>query len=261
MSRFKIINLIDKIFVSVAIFLIIFAWINFFIRNLWLSFVFSLIFSSASIFILFFFMNKHHQKTLTNKNHIKDMNEKFLAFMLLSKTEQLKLLSSIIEKDFECLKLKDSLIFSKNNEITQLMISLENEKISQFNLIKLIQKTEKNIRNLIIVCNDFDFNINSKILKNLSVEFVSKKELYENYFLPKSIFPNCSNLNVENERKNLKIIVKNFINPKKSKPYFLCGLVLIFSSIILPFHTYYLIFGSILLSLSILCKLQPIFKH
>ena len=43
MSRFKIINLFDKIFVTSAIFLIIFAWINFYIRDLYTTFILSII--------------------------------------------------------------------------------------------------------------------------------------------------------------------------------------------------------------------------
>ena len=170
-------------------------------------------------------------------------------------------MKSIIEKKCECTKIKDSLIFTKDGKTTQLMLCLENEKVTLFNLYNLIQKLENNVDVLRIICNDFESNLNTKILKNLSIEFVAKKELYENYFLSQNLFPNCSNLNTENERRNFKIIIKNFINPKKSKSYFLCGLVLIFSSLILPFKTYYLVFGSTLLILSIVCKLQPIFKH
>lgn len=261
MSRYKMINVIDKIFITSAIFLIMFAWINFFIRNLWLSFVLSVLFSLAIVFILFHLTNKKQQKSISNQQHIRDMNEKFLAFLLLTKNNQLRLLKSIIEKDGECLKFKDSLITTKDNKTTQIMLCLENEKVSQFNLINFVRNTEKNVHVLKILCNNFENNLNTKILKNLTIEFVTKKELYENYFLPHNLFPDCSNLSTENERKNLKTIAKNFINPNKTKSYFLCGLVLIFSSIILPFKTYYLIFGSILLIFSILCKLQPIFKH
>jgi len=67
-------------------------------------------------------------------------------------------------------------------------------------------------------------------------------------------------INTKELKLNFKTILKNFIQPKKSKQFFWCGFVLIFSSIILPFKTYYLIFGSLFLLASIACKVIPKFK-
>ena len=82
MSKYRIVNLIDKIFISVAIFLIIYAWINFYIRNLWTTFFLSLIFTFAVLFILFYFTEKKQNKLSLNKKNVDDMNKYFLAFLL-----------------------------------------------------------------------------------------------------------------------------------------------------------------------------------
>ena len=95
MSKFKIVNLIDKIFVTVTLFLLVFAWINFYMRSLWTSFILATIISIALINIIYFFINKKQTKI----NNIKVNNEKidnmFLAFKLSSKEEKLNLLNKI----------------------------------------------------------------------------------------------------------------------------------------------------------------------
>ena len=261
MSKFKIVNLFDKVFISICVFLILYAWINFFIRNLWTTFILSLIFSSACVFLLFYVLNLKNEKKKTTKAYQKNLEEKFLAFQLMNKTEKLNLLKSIIEKQCECKKVKDNLFYTLNNKNCQIIIATHLEKISQFELINLVSNLEKNVQILKIICCDYDTNLNTQILKNLEIEIISKKKLYDEYFSLFNSYPECSNLDIEKSRFQIRKVLENFIIPKKSKSYFLCGLILIFSSIILPYHFYYLIFGSILLLLSIICKLQPFLKH
>ena len=261
MSKFKIVNLFDRIFITVSIFLVIYAWINFFLRNLWTTFLLSLIFTFASVFLLFYILNLRSEKKKTSKAYQNDVEEKFLAFMLMSLNEKLNLMKNIIEKSCECKKVKDSLTYSKNNKTHQLIIATDIEKLNQFQLINLISNSKKNIDISTILCCEIDTNLNTKIFKDLEIEFVTKKQLYDEFFLAFNTYPDSSILNTKKEGLNPSKILKNFIIPSKAKSYFLCGLILIFSSIILPYHFYYLIFGSILLILSVLCKLQPLFKH
>ena len=261
MSKFKIIRLIDRIFISVSIFLIIYAWINFFIRDLWITFFFSLFFTFACVFLLFYILNKQSSKKTASKEYFKNVEEKFLAFKLLSKSDKLKLIKSIVEKNNECKKLKDTLLFEKDNHPCQILLALDKEKITQFDLEKLVSMKEKNTNILKIICSDYEPNLNTKFLKNLEIEIIPKKKLYDEFFLPYNIYPDCSNLTTGKDKKSFKQVVKNFFIPSKAKSYFLCGLILIFSSIILPYHFYYLIFGSVLLTFSIICKLQPIFNR
>ena len=98
MSRFKLINLIDKLFITCCIFLIAYAWINFFIRNLWLTFIFSLIFSLSFSFIVFYLANKKNEKKTSNINHSKMVETNFLAFQLLSKQDKLETIKNIVKK-------------------------------------------------------------------------------------------------------------------------------------------------------------------
>lgn len=259
MSKFKIINLFDKVFITTAVFLLVYAWLNFFIRNLWTTFVLSLIFTSALIFLLFYFLNRRQEKKSNLKNKEKAVNENFLAFRLMNKNQQLNLLCEIINKETICTQKKNSIIFRKDEKKHQLIIASHIEKLNQFELENLLQNLEKDTQILIVICNEIFGNLNIKILNNLEIKLVMKNELFNDFFCKQNIYPDCSNLKFEKAKIKFVDLMKNFFVPSKAKSYFLCGLVLIFSSIILPFHKYYLIFGSVLLLFSIICKLQPIF--
>ena len=259
MSRFKIINLFDRIFITISIFLVIYAWINFFLRDLWSTFVLSLIFTSACVFLVFYFLQKKQEKKNINNKYLADLEEKFLAFRLMSKTDKLEFITNIISKHYNCEIKEGNLLFKKDNKTHQILIATHIEKLTQFELVNLLQNLEKSVDVLLVFCCDAETNLNTNILKNLAIEIVNKKKIYDDYFLHFNAFPDCSNLQTQKEKIKFKQVAKNFFVPRKAKSYFLCGLVLIFSSIILLYHTYYLIFGSILLIFSIICKLQPIF--
>lgn len=260
MSKYKIVNLFDKVFVTVAVFLVVYAWINFFIRDLITTFFLSLIFSFAIVFLIFYIYNRKKEKSSNTKKYIKDVDEKFLAFRLMNKTNQLCFLNKILQIHFPSKILTDTIVFKKEEKTHLIIIATDIERINEFNLINLLQGRKK-VEVIEIICNDFDTNLNTKILCDTEIVFTTKKKLYDEYFFKHSTYPDCSNLNTKINAINIKQILKNFIMPTKAKSYFLCGLILIFSSLILPFHTYYLTFGSILLILSIICKLQPHFKR
>ena len=260
MSRFKIINLLDKIFVSICVFLLMFAWINFFLHDLWTSFFISIIFSSACLFLIFCFFNKRQTKIALNKKYSQDIEQNFLAFRLLRQNDKLNLIKQLISKTSEC-KIKNGSLLFFNEKKCQLFISVNTTSFDENTLFEMIEKAEKGTECLMIICNNTPSGINTKILKNLEIKFIDKKELYDNYFFKYSLFPDTQNLNLSKEKITLKMIIKNLIIPAKAKSYFWCGIVLLFSSIILPYRTYYLIFGSLFLIFSILSKLQPHFRH
>ena len=257
MTKYKIINLFDRLFITVSIFLIIYAWINFYIRDLWTTFFLSLFFTFGCTFLIFYLLGRKHEKKSVSKQYQKEIEEKFLAFRLMSKNEKLILLKSIIEKHSDCQLKKESLITTSNEKKHQIMLATHVEKLTQFEVVNLMENLEKNIDVLKIICCDVDLNFNANIIKNLEVEIITKKKLYDEFFVANNSFPDSSNLTQKTKQKKFMEIMKNFFIPSKSKSYFLCGLILIFSSIILPYHTYYLIVGTILLLFGIICKLQP----
>ena len=258
MSKFKIVNLIDKIFITVALFLLVFAWTNFYMRSLWISFIVATIISITLINIIYFFINKKQ----TEINDLKVNNEKiddmFLAFKLSSKEEKLNLLNKIYSIRHQTKIKKGVLFYEKDNKQHQIILATHFDKVNQKTLLNLLDENATNVDCYDIICASGEY-INPNIYTNKSILITNKEKLYK-LFVETGVFPNIEILTKNISKPKFKDILRKFFVPEKSKSYFFCGLILIFSSIILPYHYYYIVFGSVLLMFSIICKLLPKFK-
>lgn len=254
MSKFKIVNIIDKLFITFSLFLIIYAWLNFYIGNLFCSLILALIFSFSITYILFYLLNKKQtKKRLANEK--KDLiNKNFLAFKLMPNKEKFKLLSQVFCSNCDYKIVKDTLTFSLENSSYSIVVF--NQKVlQQEDLLNLLTQHEIKTQNLLVVCENFSSSINCKILKNLNIKIVDKADLFINYFEPNKTYPDCSILDDTILKPNFKNLYKKFFQNKKSKQYFWLGFLMIFSAFFLPFKIYYLVFGSGFLVCAILCKI------
>lgn len=259
MSKFRIINLIDKLFISLCVFLIIYAWINFYIRNLWATFILSLIFSFAVLFVLFFMLGKRQEKFSNSKKENEEFNKTILAFRLTPRKEKYKLLCSILKINHKTELVDSNLIYYVGEEKHLVIIATHVEKLTETDIISIIDENYfEGVNCIDIVCNVYAGN-RLNFVKNLKINIVNNRTLYAD-FCKTGILPNMDILDSDITKLSIKDIAKNMLQPAKAKAYFLCGLVLIFSSIILPYHYYYLIFGSMFMLFSIICKLMPRFS-
>ena len=258
MSKFRIVNLIDKIFLTISLFLLCFAWINFYLRSLWTSFILSTIISIALISVIYFFINRKQTKIKNIKVNNEKIDTTFLAFKLTSKEEKLKLLNKIYSKNFETKIKKGTLFYNKDNKTHQVILATHFEKLDQRTLVNLLDENISEVDCYDIICNKTEF-VNLNIFAKKSVEIINKENLYK-LFVENDIFPDIDMLAKNINKPKFKDILRQFFVPSKSKSYFLCGLILLLSSIILPYHYYYIIFGSVLLIFSVICKLIPKFK-
>ena len=251
MSKFKFINLIDKIFVTV---------VNFYIRSLTTTFILSLIFSFAIVYLLYFVLDKKKEKANISITHADAINKNFFAFKMLTKQDKNKLLKSILEKEHQTKLTANKLTFVKDNKTHLIIICCFIDNITQNDVYNLISEhLTKQIDVVDIIGNNFSLT-NTKIFKNIEINLIDKRQLYDDYFLKYGIYPDDSNLEKNINKLKLKDVFKQMFLPNKAKSYFFCGLILIFSSIILPYHVYYLIFGSMLMLFAIICKILPKFN-
>ena len=261
MSKFWIVNLIDKIFVSVAIFLIVFAWINFYVKDLWVTFATSLIFSFAIVFLLYYFLGKRQEKQALTKKEINEMNKCFLAFRLMKKSKQLNLIKHLIFAEYN---LNEGNILSTNKKLSfkdgeknhLVILATDILKITDNDLINLLNENyDAKYDCFDIFCNEVAV-INAELLKDKKITFINHKTLYEK-LKTYNLCPDTENLSPSATKFRFKDFAKTMFLPNKARSYFLCGLILIFSSIIIPYHFYYIIFGSMLMLFAIICKILP----
>ena len=112
---------------------------------------------------------------------------------------------------------------------------------------------------LTIIVDEYEKQIKLNLLKGKIVEIVDKKNLFA-IVNKKSINLNTENINLSATKFSWRDFMLNLFKPNKAKSYFLCGLVLLFSSIILPYNYYYIIVGSMLMLFALICKILPRFK-
>ena len=261
MSKFKIVNLIDRIFISCSTFLIIYAWINFYLRDLWTTFILSLIFSNAVLFVFYYFLNKKKNKQLSSLKEIENINTQFLIFKLNPLNKKLALLKEILSKEYNVIIKNKTISYTKENKKYLIILATNLDVIDNAKLVNLLDEFNKEDVDIIeIVCNETANNLNTNLFTNTQIKFITKKILYLDFFLKYNIFPDNTNINTKCIKLKFVDIVKNMFTPNKAKSYFFCGFILILSSIILPYHFYYIIVGSSLLLFSIICKVLPKIK-
>ena len=261
MSKFFIVNLIDRIFITLTSFLFVFAWINFFFHDLWLSFIFSLLISLSFVFLLFHQLDKKKDKDISNRQLQKEKNDKFLNFKLSSKQEKFNLIKSILEKENASNFNFDTMSYLKDGKIHSIIFATHIPQISKSDVENLIsQNLVVNCDEIDIFCDELSSKFDTQILSNVKINIVDKNKLFDEYFKKYSIFPKQI-LNEKIKKFNKKELIYMIFDSKKAKTYFFCGLILIFSSIILPYHVYYVIVGSMLMLFSLISKLLPKFQN
>lgn len=257
MSKFKVVNLIDKLFVSISIFLICYAWVNFYIRSLWTTFFISLFLTACLVFILYHFLTKKNERKRTSAKENAEINKNWLVFKLLPQKERVDFLKTVLEKNYSCELHDNILTYKKDDKFHLVIFASQFDVLKQNDLLNLLADFVFSKVDVIdIVCSDAQ-SLNTKIFKDKEINIINKQKLYD-IFKSANLFPKIDNLNLEANKIKFKDIVKGMFSSNKARSYFLCGLVLIFSSIILPYHVYYLIFGSMLLLFAVICKIMPL---
>lgn len=254
MSRFKLVNLIDKLFITICVFLLSFAWINFYVRNLQLTFVFSLFVTFSVCFVMFFIYNKKTAKKHAQILKTEQIETFSLAFKLLPSNEKLALLEQVFDVK---LKTQGEFFITENNHV---FACFSGKILTENDYFSILSKAQSiGFNHLTIIVDDYEKQVKLNLLKGKVVEIVDKKNLFATVN-KKSINLNTENINLSATKFSWRDFMLNLFKPNKAKSYFLCGLVLLFSSIILPYNYYYIIVGSMLMLFALICKILPKFK-
>ncbi len=254
MSKFKIVNIVDIIFISIAVLLIIFAWVQFFIKNLILSLIISAILATCTILLMRWLKSRKYN-TIQSKIIKNDNFNKFrLSILTIPISKISTMVKTLIPKEYNPHITKGDINFVKNDMSNTFTFCFSN--LSEDKLLELIKT--KSTTNLTIFCNTFDekFTYITKAFKNRTINIITLEQLFD-IFNDNNIEIDTSNINLTNTKTTFKQMLKKSISRNKSKGYFISGLVLLFTSIIIPFRLYYVIFSSILFALSLICRFKP----
>ena len=150
---------------------------------------------------------------------------------------------------------KGDIIFVKNDTENVFTFYYSSE-LTEAKLLDIIKT--KQAQNLTIFCANYSQDIKAiaNAFKNKQINLVNLEQLFE-IFNAYDIKIDTSNIDLNKHKITIKELLKNSISRNKSKPYFISGLVLLLTSLIIPYRVYYVIFSSILFALSLICR----FKH
>lgn len=254
MSRFKFFNIIDSIVISLIVFLITFVVIQFLIINLVLSLILSIILSVAILMVAKFLITKKTNNKIALSEDKINTEIYNINFKTYSDVKKLSFVKNFIEKSYSPKIVGKHIDFVKDNEKHTMIVEMNEEKITENFLYNLLKTYLNKTQNLIIVCNNYDDTVKETCnsIKNIKIKFIDKYEFYLK--CKENNLQIIENIKIIKNKLKIKDIFKNFFNITHFKGFFISGLIMLFTSFIVPFRIYYLIFGIILLIFSLICK-------
>ncbi len=191
-----------------------------------------------------------------NVKELETIEKTFTAFKLLNKNEQIEIIKKSLLAD--TIEIKDNLIESYNNGFKEAyLLCLYDENLDREKVEKILSSIDFLKFDKIKIITKNKANCDLKFIINLDIEIIDKFKLYE-IFQSNNININYSFLNVPKKKFDFKKLLKKLFQKEKAKSYFFCALILLFSSLVLPYHFYYLIFGTLLIVFSLVCRLSSL---
>lgn len=245
----KLSNFADTLISTFVIFITSVALLNYFNLQFYPRILISLTISSLFAFYMLKKSRTIYQKYILNKKE----QELFDSILYQMKINDYLTNQKIIKKTFlsnnieiNCVK---NNIFYKQYCIFNLFSF---EEISTKNIIKCYKKTPKNKKTLIFCSNlsteaiEFikDFSMRIKILDFKELFLLMKKV---------SIFPPVND-RIKEKKKNYKLILKQIFSKKYSGKFFYSGITMLIFSFFVFFPVYYLVIGTILCILGLVCR-------
>ena len=261
MKKLKIYNLFDTFFRLLVIFLIVYVWIYYIIRTIWISVIVTAITTFLIDLVLKLLKNKKHKKqSITTE--LKQKKENCIN-------------SLVFDNDKNVVDFFLKLATSKHNaqkKSSYIVVSHPDKKIILYpkfmyrefaldDFIEIDNKIQKENANRIIICTkSIATNVYSYV-KNKTENYVvlDGEKTYDLLFEKYQIFPEQKQFKIQ-QKTNLKDILRLALYKKRTKGYFLSSVLLLISCFIVPYKLYYCIMSSFLLVLSFVSFSNPTFN-
>lgn len=259
MKKFSLYIIIDFLFKFLLLFTINLIWTLYFIQKAWICILLSGIIAVLIIFLFNFFSSKKQAKNnikLKEKKYAQDVKD---TFILMSQKNVVEFFYELAKSKHEAVKLSKYVLI--NNQ-TILLPNIKNRQLDIDELIDLYnQVNKKNINKIIILCNNFNPNI-EKILyrfdtKTIVLDF---NQTYNLLLKKYDIFPKLTTKDDGKAKSTFKQIIISAFDKKKTRGYVVSAMFIIFSSFFVTFRVYYLIVATILLIFALLCQFEQKFN-
>lgn len=258
-------NLIfQEILKFVLIYLFLFIWIRYFVRNLLFAVVISLFSSLASYLVLLLFNKKKKTQSGLKLKEKEDAENMFLSLACQNNPMDFFVkLSSKKHKSIEKHKTYLTINHEKEKVKTLLYFDSSFEGLNVARFMEIYNKVKKEkASKIVIVCKTisdkqlFSFSLNFKEKFLFLDEYESYQKLYKFY----GCFPEITN----SYKKEKKLVFKDFLaysfNKKRTKGYLFSAFILVLSSLFVRATIYYCIVASLLVVFALVSQFNPYFN-
>lgn len=242
----------NTLFYIFCIFIIVFIWINFTLRNLKKSLICTIIITLTILILTFVFKkfrdsikNKHQQ--LASKKRLFDIN-----LLLNNDTDNIPTI-------LEAYNLNNLSTINQNHRIDNTnkidyFFNFDNQTITNDHLIKNLKSRHHD--NIIVFCINNNCNLETT---TINIQTITSEEIFQRLTEKSLSIPESIKL-VKPAKFGINLILCTALNKSKSKSYFIFGLTLLFMSLYTIYSTYYIVSGSILILLSLYCRFNKFFN-
>jgi len=254
MKRYALSNILDTVFKTVIIFAICFVWIRYYVYSLNETLLYTILLTIIINLIFLFFKKKKEKNEKINKDEQLKINECVNEFLFSSHKKNTQFFYKLLQKKHKVTYQKPFLIITKSNGKIGLLPYYKNRKLTMDtvkNFIILAKKKE--LKKLIICCKTSEQEVLNlcKQYTQIKLLILDAKQTYYKLLKPYNYFPQIVTNLIEEQKLTTSQMLVVMFDKKRTKGYVISAVILLFTSFIVPYNIYYVIFSSFLFLLAL----------
>lgn len=261
MKKLKIYSVFDTFFRLLVIFLIVYVWVYYLLRTIWLSVVVTSILTLMIDFAFRFIKHKKNKKQSIHFN-LKQKKENCINSLIFDDNKSvLAFFLSLAKSKHTAQQKSDYIIVSHPDKKIILFPKFIYRDFDLDDFIEIDNKLKKENANRIVICTK---SISPNVYayakyKTENYVLLNGEQTFDLLFEKYQIFPQIKQIKIQ-EKTSINDILRIALNKKRTKGYFLSSVLLLFSCFIVPYKLYYCIMSSLLLILSFVSFYNPTFN-
>lgn len=251
MKKLNIFKTFDVFFRLILEFLFVFVWCRYYISNLLLSILLTVVFTAIIELLYIFILNKKNKNKSIKQQELSDMISYTNTFIYTEKTYSLNFFLELAKTKHCATKKSDYIIIDHITTKVVLFPFFMYKDFTADDLIYVYNKTKSSNPSKIIVCtNNIDSSV-FKIIDKLPIKIfvLDYEQTYIKLLKEYNFYPKKTEL-ASTPKQSFKQLISYALNKKRTKGYFFTSVLLLIYSFFIPYKLYYVIMSSILLLLS-----------
>lgn len=258
MNKSRLAFVLDIAFRYIIIFFVAFAWLRFYIYN---GVVCALIAFAISVAINTTISAVTNHRNSLKKNNAQEQSKiDECAFKLASMEVGLraKFFATLFPDAVNKRAYKNYLSFKLNHKKMKMIYC---ESASQEKVLEILSNYQKDCDKIILVATEWKSDVRA-LASNLNYDIVllDREQMYHLLYAKTNSYPQSKIAYKFKPKVKLVDILELCLQKKNWFRYFWAGLLILFVSMVVPFRNYYIVWGSLLLGLSFLCLIRPLWR-